>query len=91
LTVACAQTGSGKTYTMLGDAARPGLIPRALELLFQRVQYMDKDGWKSNVSLEVLEIYNETVKDLLCTECMSRLSWLSCQCLRHCSRPCRCC
>ena len=70
VTVPCCvepQTGSGKTYTMLGDASNPGLVPRAIELLFTRARFLKEDGWRVDVALEVLEIYNETIKDLLTT------------------------
>ena len=50
---------------MLGNDAAPGLIPRSMDLLFTRLRFMNEEGWKIDVTLEVLEIYNETLKDLL--------------------------
>lgn len=43
-------SGSGKTYTLMGNDAEPGIIPRFLEALFARVQvgrlpnYKPRDG-----------------------------------------------
>jgi hypothetical protein len=31
-------TGSGKTHTMYGNKIDPGVIPRSLNLLFERIQ-----------------------------------------------------
>ncbi|XP_061731647.1 kinesin-like protein KIFC3 isoform X2 [Nerophis ophidion] len=58
------QTGSGKTYTMEGVPEDPGLNPRALRLLFSEV--MDKSpDWEYKISVSMVEIYNETLRDLL--------------------------
>ena len=43
-----------------------GLIPRSLSHLFHMVKLMAEDGWKSDVSIESVEVYNETFRDLLC-------------------------
>eukprot|EP01061_Rhynchopus_euleeides_P015322 TRINITY_DN2617_c0_g1_i1.p1 TRINITY_DN2617_c0_g1~~TRINITY_DN2617_c0_g1_i1.p1 ORF type:complete len:867 (+),score=380.81 TRINITY_DN2617_c0_g1_i1:180-2780(+) len=59
------QTGSGKTYTMLGSPSDPGVAPRLVDLLFNRIENTKKRGWKYDVSLSFMEIYNEKVKDLL--------------------------
>jgi len=60
------QTGSGKTWTMLGEAdseASLGLIPRALGAAFAyKDQHADEVNCKLTVS--VLEIYNEKLRDL---------------------------
>ncbi|OVA13153.1 Kinesin [Macleaya cordata] len=64
------QTGSGKTYTMMGRPETPeqkGLIPRSLEQIFQSSQYLVSQGWKYKMQASMLEIYNETIRDLLCT------------------------
>ncbi|XP_066280318.1 uncharacterized protein [Branchiostoma lanceolatum] len=60
------QTGTGKTFTMMGDADRQGLIPRISEGLFSRID--DHVGERVTFKTEVsyLEIYNERVRDLLC-------------------------
>ncbi|XP_061370111.1 kinesin-like protein KIN-14C [Gastrolobium bilobum] len=62
------QTGSGKTYTMMGRPDAPelkGLIPRSLELIFQISQSLKDQGWKYKMQASILEIYNETIRDLL--------------------------
>nr|GMD56174.1 kinesin-like protein KIN-14N [Ipomoea batatas] len=61
------QTGSGKTYTMMGNpgADQQGLIPRTLEQVFQTRQNNHAQGWKYDMQVSMLEIYNETIRDLL--------------------------
>ncbi|OIV93160.1 hypothetical protein TanjilG_20822 [Lupinus angustifolius] len=62
------QTGSGKTYTMMGRPDAPdlkGLIPRSLEQIFQTSQSLKDQGWKYKMQASILEIYNETIRDLL--------------------------
>uniref|UniRef100_J3MI12 Kinesin-like protein n=1 Tax=Oryza brachyantha TaxID=4533 RepID=J3MI12_ORYBR len=64
------QTGSGKTYTMMGHPELPdqkGLIPRSLEQIFQTSQALISQGWKYKMQASMLEIYNETIRDLLAT------------------------
>ena len=51
-------TGSGKTYTMLGDRKNPGVIVRVLNDLF-------RDIGNKSVQMSYMEIYNETIRDLL--------------------------
>ncbi|XP_077448446.1 kinesin-like protein KIFC3 isoform X2 [Stigmatopora argus] len=58
------QTGSGKTYTMDGVPSDPGLNQRALRLLFSRVCSQSPE-WDFHVCVSMLEIYNETLRDLL--------------------------
>ncbi|GFP89974.1 kinesin-3 [Phtheirospermum japonicum] len=62
------QTGSGKTYTMMGKAGlsdQKGLIPRSLEQVFETRQILEAQGWKYEMQVSMLEIYNETIRDLL--------------------------
>lgn len=62
------QTGSGKTYTMMGTPGIPdhkGLIPRSLEQVFETRQILQSQGWKYEMQVSMLEIYNETIRDLL--------------------------
>ncbi|OIW03167.1 hypothetical protein TanjilG_11804 [Lupinus angustifolius] len=64
------QTGSGKTYTMMGRPGYPeekGLIPRSLEQIFHIRQSQHPQGWKYEMQVSMLEIYNETIRDLLST------------------------
>uniref|UniRef100_A0A8V0XDP4 Kinesin-like protein n=1 Tax=Gallus gallus TaxID=9031 RepID=A0A8V0XDP4_CHICK len=63
------QTGSGKTYTMEGpdalDPERRGMIPRAVRQVFQGAQELAEKGWQYRFSASFLEIYNESLRDLL--------------------------
>jgi kinesin family protein C1 len=62
------QTGSGKTYTMLGEADNKGLISRSVSKLFnakQEIEALSRGNTKVELSVELLEIYNEKVRDLL--------------------------
>ncbi|XP_057528390.1 kinesin-like protein KIN-14N isoform X2 [Amaranthus tricolor] len=64
------QTGSGKTFTMMGSPGNPekkGLIPRSLEQIFETRQSLKAQGWKYDLQVSMLEIYNETIRDLLST------------------------
>ncbi|XP_039973982.1 kinesin-like protein KIFC3 isoform X2 [Xiphias gladius] len=58
------QTGSGKTYTMEGVADDPGINQRALRLLFSEVTDKTPD-WDYKITVSMVEIYNETLRDLL--------------------------
>ncbi|XP_030641093.1 centromere-associated protein E [Chanos chanos] len=58
------QTSSGKTFTMMGDKTSPGVIPLAMEDVFQTIKNCPKKEFLLRVSY--MEIYNETVTDLLC-------------------------
>jgi len=57
------QTGSGKTHTMSGSKDEPGVIPRAVQQVFQMINKEPDREFLLRVSY--LEIYNETLKDLL--------------------------
>jgi len=62
------QTGSGKTYTMEGipdDPEKIGMIPRAVKQIFLASEELKEKGWKYEMEGQYLEIYNETVRDLL--------------------------
>ncbi|XP_037618788.1 kinesin-like protein KIFC3 isoform X3 [Sebastes umbrosus] len=58
------QTGSGKTYTMEGVEDDPGINQRALRLLFSEVTDKAPD-WDYQISVSMVEIYNETLRNLL--------------------------
>ncbi|KAM9861049.1 kinesin-like protein KIFC3 isoform 2-T2 [Aulostomus maculatus] len=58
------QTGSGKTYTMEGVANDPGINQRALRLLFSEVTEKAPE-WDYKITVNMVEIYNETLRDLL--------------------------
>jgi len=66
------QTGGGKTYTMDGPAPMSeasgesrGVIPRTVDLIFQEVQELSSKGWSFEVRCTLLEVYNESVFDIL--------------------------
>jgi len=61
------QTGSGKTHTMqgTGNGQMRGIIPRAIEQVGQYKEMLEKDGWQYDMQVSFLEIYNETIRDLL--------------------------
>ncbi|KAJ8575890.1 hypothetical protein ON010_g3322 [Phytophthora cinnamomi] len=70
--VAYGQTGTGKTYTMgmlsdFRDDKEQGLIPRALSqvLQFAAGEKADEDSRETVVTLSFLQIYLETIQDLL--------------------------
>ncbi|XP_078392168.1 kinesin-like protein KIFC3 isoform X2 [Cetorhinus maximus] len=58
------QTGSGKTYTMEAMAEDPGINQRALRALFRETEERS-DSWIYTISLSMVEIYNEQLRDLL--------------------------
>uniref|UniRef100_A0A8C8B871 Kinesin-like protein n=1 Tax=Otus sunia TaxID=257818 RepID=A0A8C8B871_9STRI len=66
------QTGAGKTYTMEGTAANPGINQRALQLLFSEVRGKAAD-WDYAISVSAAEIYNESLRDLLGKEPQEKL------------------
>ncbi|XP_058515366.1 kinesin-like protein KIF19 [Ochotona princeps] len=57
-------TGAGKTYTMIGSYENPGVMVRTLKDLFVKVDQQSADN-EYNIRCSFLEIYNETVRDLL--------------------------
>ncbi|KAK7265039.1 hypothetical protein RJT34_32655 [Clitoria ternatea] len=57
-------TGAGKTYTMLGTVENPGVMVLAIKDLFTKLRQRSCDG-NHVVHLSYLEVYNETVRDLL--------------------------
>ncbi|XP_056320072.1 centromere-associated protein E isoform X4 [Danio aesculapii] len=58
------QTSSGKTFTMMGSEHNPGVIPLAMADVFKTIKSFPKKEFLLRVSY--MEIYNETVTDLLC-------------------------
>eukprot|EP01041_Mallomonas_annulata_P008479 gene8479-17475_t len=60
------ETGSGKTYTMVGGSrnySERGLIPRAISKIFEKFRSMPDVEYKTYISF--LELYNEQGYDLL--------------------------
>uniref|UniRef100_G1TLI6 Kinesin-like protein n=1 Tax=Oryctolagus cuniculus TaxID=9986 RepID=G1TLI6_RABIT len=68
-TIMCyGQTGAGKTYTMTGAAKNykhRGILPRALQQVFRMIK--ERPTHAITVSVSYLEIYNESLFDLLST------------------------
>jgi len=71
--IAYGQTGSGKTYTLFGaneallDASnwKRGLVPRACEEVLTAIGNRSELGLVSEISVSYVEIYGETISDLL--------------------------
>ena len=66
------QTGSGKTHTMAGPASDRGVNTRALEELFVKCRARS-DQFQDTVTLSLLEVYNEEIRDLLVDDGSDRL------------------
>ncbi|EHY66400.1 hypothetical protein NERG_00040 [Nematocida ausubeli] len=64
-------TGSGKTYTMCGTSADPGIIPRMASDIFGRYTETLSVLFKVGIEMTYIEIYNEKVYDLLVEEPVS--------------------
>eukprot|EP01035_Chromulina_nebulosa_P034707 gene34707-46591_t len=63
------QSGSGKTFTMTGSqqvSERQGIIPRTVADIITQSDTMISNGWEEIlVSVSILELYNEDLRDLL--------------------------
>ncbi|KAL4285658.1 hypothetical protein AHAS_Ahas19G0008200 [Arachis hypogaea] len=65
------QLGVPSIVYVLPDPGSPdapdleGLIPPSLEQIFQTSQSLKDQGWKYKMQASILEIYNETIRDLL--------------------------
>lgn len=57
-------TGCGKTHTITGTFAQPGIIYLTMQELFEKITERS-DEKHTEISLSYLEIYNETIRDLL--------------------------
>ncbi|EDQ88497.1 uncharacterized protein MONBRDRAFT_9005 [Monosiga brevicollis MX1] len=60
--MAYGQTSAGKSYTMIGTPTNPGLVPRLCAALFAAPV---PNKVQRQVTLSMLEIYNEQINDLL--------------------------
>lgn len=58
------QTGTGKTFTMEGIEEARGVNFRTLEKLFRIINERQK-LFQYDISVSVLEVYNEQIRDLL--------------------------
>ncbi|KAK9792707.1 hypothetical protein WJX73_008450 [Symbiochloris irregularis] len=61
------QTGSGKTHTMQGTdhPDRQGIIPRAVAQILEQAELLEQQGWQYELHASYIEVYNETLRDLL--------------------------
>lgn len=66
------QTGTGKTFTMEGTEANRGVNYRTLEELFKIANERTETNSYS-ISVSVLEVYNEQIRDLLAIETTKKL------------------
>ncbi|KAF2151825.1 kinesin family protein [Myriangium duriaei CBS 260.36] len=57
-------TGCGKTHTITGTAQQPGIIFLTMQELFERIAELQEEK-VTEITLSYLEIYNETIRDLL--------------------------
>jgi kinesin family protein C1 len=65
------QTSSGKTFTMEGPESGMdsdtlmGIIPRSMLMIWDHAQNLKSKGWDYEMTVSFLEIYNESINDLL--------------------------
>jgi kinesin family member C1 len=56
------QTGTGKTYLM---SSTDGMIPLAVDQIYQRTKDLEERGWSYTMHGSFVEVYNENLNDLL--------------------------
>lgn len=61
------QTGTGKTFTMEGTNEARGVNYRTLQKVFDIIEER-KNTFRYEVSVSVLEVYNEQIRDLLVSD-----------------------
>ncbi|KAF1955095.1 kinesin family protein-like protein [Byssothecium circinans] len=57
-------TGCGKTHTITGTSQQPGIIFMTMQELYEKINEL-QDEKVTEITLSYLEIYNETIRDLL--------------------------
>lgn len=65
------QTGTGKTFTMEGPEQNRGVNYRTLEQLF-KIAKERRETFIYDISVSVLEVYNEQIRDLLASSPTSK-------------------
>ncbi|RKP05253.1 P-loop containing nucleoside triphosphate hydrolase protein, partial [Thamnocephalis sphaerospora] len=60
-------TGCGKTHTISGTPSDPGIIFLTMRELFERIR-ANEEEMTTEMSISYLEVYNETIRDLLVAE-----------------------
>ncbi len=58
-------TNAGKSFTAFGTKPNPGILPRVLTDIFERIEDIDSVCYESDVVLSFFEIDNENINDLL--------------------------
>lgn len=64
------QTGSGKTFTM--SHPQNGMIAMSIMKIFNDVEELKEKGWDYSISGKFIEIYNESIIDLLNPACLEK-------------------
>lgn len=59
------QTGAGKSYSMVGYGVNKGIVPIACDEIFKTISKNKNPNLEHEVTLSMIEIYNEKVQDLL--------------------------
>lgn len=63
------QTGTGKTYTMIGkDGQEDGIVHKSIVTMLDLAQQKRATGVESALTLSMIEIYNEKLTDMLSTD-----------------------
>jgi kinesin family protein C1 len=57
------QTGTGKTYLM--SSKKDGMIPLAVNLIYNQTKELEERGWVYTLHGSFVEVYNENLNDLL--------------------------
>lgn len=52
-------------YEMMQPSSHMGIVGRAIAHIYATIADLKSSGWDFSVSLEMIEIYNETLRDLL--------------------------
>ncbi|KAG0249684.1 kinesin-like nuclear fusion protein [Mortierella polycephala] len=72
------QTGSGKTHTMEGplnaSAETMGMIPRSVLQIYENAKALESKGWTYTMEGQYVEIYNESINDLLGSDGLDGMS-----------------
>eukprot|EP00929_Paragymnodinium_shiwhaense_P022478 TRINITY_DN14356_c0_g4_i1.p1 TRINITY_DN14356_c0_g4~~TRINITY_DN14356_c0_g4_i1.p1 ORF type:complete len:1154 (+),score=338.69 TRINITY_DN14356_c0_g4_i1:119-3580(+) len=59
------QTGAGKSYSMVGYGANKGIVPIICETVFERIGENKVQDLSFEITVSMVELYNEAVQDLL--------------------------
>jgi len=59
------QTGAGKSYSTYGFGVNKGIVPISCEEIFKRIDASGVPGKRFELSVSMIELYNEAIQDLL--------------------------